>query len=452
MGFVYVNKRPAFVPMDPYEVEQFLYGWGLDGPGAKCSIAVSDSYSDYPIEWGSDFRMANRLFQRISDLGDRRDTFKAWCTAQDKCTVEDALKASHNMWAIDFYPGFNSDELLGEHALDNCLLEEYNSLPDELYDLLDRTKVGAQFREQDGGVFVDGGYLVVCEDFADAEIPAETPVPWIEVKFRCGELESGWHDIPQTLEAEQKIAGLLDRDSLDGLAMDCHSLIPRLNGMTRTAEELPELRELEKVLNHLGSEEILQYKALLELSQPGSIFAALRLAEEKAYYYVAPEYADPASFGIQHALAWNNFEADGRRLLDFVDFAAYGAAILNDEGYERTRYGAVYRNAFAQKLLAGPNTLYSGEYYCGRTEGFPTCVCWDPDTQKVWLELSEGMADSTLRDNFGYYQELCEEWGIRRCATQEDLEQVLDELGAQPYDQVMAPEEDQGFGGMGGMA
>jgi len=62
------------------------------------------------------------------------------------------------------------------------------------------------------------------------------------------------------------------------------------------------------------------------------------------------------------------------------------------------------------------------------------------------------MADSEMVKDLAYYQGICEDWGICRCASQEDLEQVLDELGAQPYEQVMAPEDGQGFGGMGGFS
>jgi hypothetical protein len=52
-------------------------------------------------------------------------------------------------------------------------------------------------------------------------------------------------------------------------------------------------------------------------------------------------------------------------LLRFIDFAGYGAEMLKAEGYESTRYGAVYRNAIAMKLLSGPDTVYSGD----------CCVC-----------------------------------------------------------------------------
>jgi len=116
----------------------------------------------------------------------------------------------------------------------------------------------------------------------------------------------------------------------------------------------------------------------------------------------------------------------------------------------------VYMNVMAQKMLAGPNTVCSGDCYCGRTEGFPTCVCWDPDAQKVWLELNAGAADSIITDGeaagFGHYQAICEDWGVRRCASREDYERILSELGAQSYDEFLAAAQDQSMGGMGGLS
>jgi hypothetical protein len=43
MNIAYIAGKTAFLPMDPYEAEQFLYGLGLDGPGAEHGIeSVND--------------------------------------------------------------------------------------------------------------------------------------------------------------------------------------------------------------------------------------------------------------------------------------------------------------------------------------------------------------------------------------------------------------------------
>jgi len=448
------NKDPfqsPFLPMDRYEAEQLLYDMGLDAPGAEHGMELLMSSRGLRLDPGTDLRALNRLAQRMEDMREgARNAFLAWGSTQGACTVEAALKAAYQAKDWFFMDSIGSDEELGEFALDNDMLEDYNALPDDIYAALDRTKAGALMREQEGGVFANGGYLIASYDAGEGLL-AEEPLPLFQVSFSDGRVrESDWAPLPMTAEEESKTADFFESDSLDGLHMVCRSTIPQLNGIVSGADELLGLRLLNEALTGMSGEDILKYKALLEVVQPGAASAALRLADTMGYYDVTLEYTDPANYGLQHAAYKYGLDA-GCRLLDYVDLAGYGTETLRTDGYEATRYGAVYRNAMAQKFLAGPNTIYSGDFYCGRTEGFPTCVCWDPDAQKVWLELNDGAADSELAKDFAYYQGLCEDWGVRCCASQEDFDQVLDELGAQPYDEVMATEDAQGFGGMKGM-
>ena len=159
MSMAQIAGKTAFLPMDPYEVEKFLYDLGLDGYGKEHHFEfVGGFYDDDQIDWGTDFRLANCLAQRISDLGGQRDALKAWCCTQRHCTAEDALRASYNMHSITFLDGVDSDEMLGEFALDNGIFEDYNALSEEIYEALDKTKAGARMREMDGGVIVNGGW------------------------------------------------------------------------------------------------------------------------------------------------------------------------------------------------------------------------------------------------------------------------------------------------------
>jgi len=295
-------------------------------------------------------------------------------------------------------------------------------------------------------------YLIAEYD-AGEELPAEEPLPLFQVSFSDGWVrESEWDPLPLTAEEESEIAGFFESASLDELRMVCRSIIPQLNGIVSGADELPELRILDEALTSMGDEELQKYKALLEIAKPENIGEAFRLADNFVYYNVELDYADPAAYGRQYYNEKCYHIKQHYSLSPFIDYAGFGAAMLDEDGYLSTRYGAVFRNAMAQKFLAGPNTVYSGDYYCGRTEGFPTCVCWDPDTQKVWLELNEYAADSEMVRDFAYYQGVCEVWGTRQCISREGYERVLADLGAQPYDEVMAEEQEQGFGGMGGIA
>jgi len=450
MSIAYIAGQPAFLPMDPYEVERFLYDLGLDGPEAAYSLDDFNDFHDFPIDWGSDLRLMNRLAQRISDMGDMREALKAWCCAHEHCTAEDALRASYNMGSIMYMPGMDTDEALGEFALENGMIEEFNGLPDDIYEALDKTKAGAKMREMEGGVFVNEGYLLVEDDFSDEPILAEDPFAYFQVRFSDEQHDCGWIDVPLSESDERLIARVFDSVEITGLPIENRSIIPYLNSMISGTDELPELNLLNEALSAMSGEDIQKYKALLEVVRPGSPTAAIRLANDLLHYDVELQYMDPAAYGRQYVedrYSFNEYEF----LLPFIDYAGFGAVMLKDNGYLSTRYGAVYRNVMAMKYLAGPNTYCGGDYYLGRTEGFPTYVCWDPDAQKVWLELSEGTAMNTPFAELVHYQQICEDWGVRHCASSEDYEQVLTELGAQPYDEVMTEEQVQGFGGMEGM-
>ena len=72
----------------------------------------------------------------------------------------------------------------------------------------------------------------------------------------------------------------------------------------------------------------------------------------------------------------------------------------------------------------------------------------------MWLELGYSAFYDPPDGDFSYYQQICEDWGARPCASQEDYDQIIGDLDVQSYNKVMAEaeEQDQGMGGMEGMS
>jgi len=271
--YVAIAEKPAFLPMDRYEAEKFLYDLELDAPDAEYELELVNN-TDFLLVLDSNFRAFNRLAQRIEGMGkDDRERLQAWCDAQGTCTVEDALKASGHMNAVMFLHGVDSDEILGEFALENGMILEYNDLPDEVYEALDKAKAGAKLREMEGGVFVNGGYLI-NEDFSDEPIPAEEPLAYFQVRFSDEHHDSGWCDVPLTEADGRLITRMFSCEDLSELAMENRSIVPQLNGMISGADELPELNLLREALNDMSGAELQKYKALLEVVQPSAPSAA----------------------------------------------------------------------------------------------------------------------------------------------------------------------------------
>lgn len=212
--------------MDRYEAEQFLYDLRIDQADAEYEMELIGG--DYLLVLDSNFRELNRLAQRIDEMGDfPRESFDAWLSAQDLCTVEDALLATYHTDWIEFHPGFDTDEMLGEFALENGIFEDYNYLPTDIYEMLDQAKVGARMREQDGGQFVEGGDLI-AGDFSGEKLPAEKPLAFFQVRFSDGQDKSAWFELPLNEVNEQFIKTSFGRKSIFDLHISCRSSMPQI--------------------------------------------------------------------------------------------------------------------------------------------------------------------------------------------------------------------------------
>jgi len=97
------------------------------------------------------------------------------------------------------------------------------------------------------------------------------------------------------------------------------------------------------------------------------------------------------------------------------------------------------------------NSIYSGpDFQCDATDGFPTVLCYDLADNKAWLEPAPAFDDE---DDSQCQEciEACRAWGHRFCESWEDYNGLLESLGEEAYENAVEI-EDQGFGGMGGMA
>jgi len=442
---VVIGVMAISLPIDRYEAERFLHRLELDVPGELYEMALVDS--DYLLALDSNFRELNHLAHRIDRMDDyQRAAFTAWCETQDPCTVDDALRASYHLDGIEFHPGFDCDELLGDFALESELFEEYYGLPDEIYNALDRAKVGARMRELQGGVFAEGGYLVP-EPMDGLGYPPEEPLPWFQVSFSDGFVrESDWDPLPMTAEDEKEIAGYFETDSLAGLDMVCRSSLPQLGGLVSAAEELRELREMSEVLTGMDSEDIQKYKALLEVTKPENIGEALRLADGMDQHRIEPGYADPAAYGH----LWASGIPAVNPLREFIDYAGFGAAMLKENGFTATRYGAVRLDPQMNRDQANENIHVSRVFRCEATDGFPAVLCVDWSEEHAWLEPAPAYDDGS--DEAEACHEACRVWGLRGCPDWLEYNALAQWLGEEAYQAAAVETEDQGMGGMGGMA
>ena len=106
----------------------------------------------------------NFLAKRIEEIGKEQTQICAYRALISELpdNICEAINCTYGLETVPVYPCENVEEY-GEIVLDNDFLEELEEIPYELYDLLDREKVGALMREREGGMFINGYYVIPSE-------------------------------------------------------------------------------------------------------------------------------------------------------------------------------------------------------------------------------------------------------------------------------------------------
>ena len=106
----------------------------------------------------------NFLAKRIEEIGKEQTQICAYRALISELpdNICEAINCTYGLETVPVYPCENVEEY-GEIVLDNDFLEELEEIPYELYDLLDREKVGALMQEREGGMFIQGYYVIPSE-------------------------------------------------------------------------------------------------------------------------------------------------------------------------------------------------------------------------------------------------------------------------------------------------
>ncbi|MCM1062361.1 MAG: antirestriction protein ArdA [Eubacterium sp.] len=112
----------------------------------------------------ADFAELNFLAQRIAEISKDTTQMCAYraLISEPPDNICEAINRTYGLETVPVYPCENVEEY-GEIVLDNDFLEELEEIPYELYDLLDKEKVGLRMQKKEGGMFIDGYYVIPSE-------------------------------------------------------------------------------------------------------------------------------------------------------------------------------------------------------------------------------------------------------------------------------------------------
>ncbi len=192
-------------------------------------------------------------------------------------TIGEAINSTYNLQTIPVYPCKSLYEY-GEIVIENEMLEEFDDIPDEVYEMLDPDKVGRAMMEREGGVFIDGYYAVAnsYEPYLeyDDELP-ERMEDWIfrlEITGNPAENEDVSEKdfevltLPADEENMRQLAEKIGENHIDECVyIGFESAIPQIReDCFESMESVYELNDIARRYSELSREDAAKFKAVLE--------------------------------------------------------------------------------------------------------------------------------------------------------------------------------------------
>lgn len=267
-------------------------------------------------------------------------------------TMKEVINFTYNLDCYDFHPGVIDDEDLGEICIDGGMLELFKKLPDDVVELLDPQKVGAELRRSDQGTYTSKGYVFRCEgNFQEIydgsqcpEIPdIRTGIISVRLVSLAHQDEQGvWLDLPADEQTMKQALTTLKERSFDycliaenkGSAMPFSLIgdeeIGKLNLLAERVQAFPDSRTLAK------------YKAAMELERCDDLDLALDIVANLDSYNFDQKIFSPARYA-EYLLDEAGFDTEDPAFKWF-DFEGFGERKLKEISYIPTAYGLISRN------------------------------------------------------------------------------------------------------------
>ncbi len=297
----------------------------------------------------------NFLAKRFDEIsGDRMTecTYRA-LLRKPMDTISEAINRTYNLDTVAIYCCQNYRQY-GGMVIDNCLLEELEDVPDEVYDLLDPEKVGRLMAEREDGVFMDG-YYVTTNYYQPALIYNDTlpehQEDWIFRLKITGNSENTGDisdtkaqilTLPTNENCLREAAERLGEKRIEDC--DCvsfESAIPYVTNYSwDTMEDVNLLNAIAKSYSELTREDAAKFKAVLEFSPRCKLDKIADIMCSLDSYEFDRTVKSFADFGEKYLSKMLPPDFD-KSLLNGACNASFGDKILRENECLITDYGAI---------------------------------------------------------------------------------------------------------------
>lgn len=308
----------------------------------------------------------NYFAARMEQLTDTQMTaFRALCsvhfandpTFEEPVPIWQLINMTYGLDDVIVVGGIESDEDIGEFVIANGLNEDVAAVPETSLYLLDKKMIGKLQRKNDGGVILDGNY-VVTEGYEIPEIYDGETLPKRDrsldlAVFRLLVAESPVNDSLETLKSAEWIklpisAQEAQRTALrhnEGRMEDCvyyrfESAIPQISDYF--FQDMQEFNLLNEIANrYLKMLDIsrIRFKAALDHDKPTNLREVLDIMEHEGKYSIDPDIADEDDFFKRYLSFYTDTRIDPRWYSTLSSYYE-GTALLEKIGGVLTPYGA----------------------------------------------------------------------------------------------------------------
>ena len=271
---------------------------------------------------------------------------------------KDLINLTYGLNEVSVISNVSNPKQLGQFVIENDLHTDVEAVPKDSLYLLDAIKIGQLQQQNDGGVFMDGHYILageyeLPEVYDGKTLPIEERSQWYAFKLDVTRPPQG-DDLGEVEKIAETLILPIEREVADALAQrlglerieDCvylgfESSIPQIDGdKFGDMHNFDQLNNLSEMMLEMSPSDQVKFKAVLSAEEPENIEQVLDVARSLDQYEFAPMVEDEAHFFKSYLQRHLDTKVDPR-WLDSLLARNEGTELLERVGGTLTDYGVI---------------------------------------------------------------------------------------------------------------
>ena len=307
----------------------------------------------------------NFLARRLGELNEDELTVlkavKSKVLTSDEDTIvgmKDLINLTYGLDNVSVISAVKNDAELGQFVIENELHPDISAIPDQSLYLINKETIGKLHRENEGGVFADGKYVIASE-YELPEVYDGKTLPeedkgvefWYAFRLELVRVPKGdeevqptddWLSLPMDTKGFSALAKKYGEKRIEDCAyLGFESAIPQIKehhfGDMR---KIFDLNLLAKMYMEMPPMDKLKFKAVLEAGDVSNLEKMLSIAWRIEKYELDPQIDNPTEYFKEYIARHLDKDFD-REWLDSLSIYNEGRTLLNRTKASITSYGVV---------------------------------------------------------------------------------------------------------------